>query len=87
MKIKELIKPMNNHGTNPRIMVLKHYDGYSELIYEGSPRNVDTSIANEIVNSYTVKGKGFIEIHVTGEIQARLYHAQDGSARLSTDYV
>lgn len=64
MKIKELIKPMNDHGTNPRIIVLKHYDGYSELIYEGSPRNADASIANEKVNSYTIKGKGFMEIHV-----------------------
>lgn len=66
MKIKELIKPMNDHGTNPRIMVLKHYDGYSELIYEGSPRKaeVDESIATLKVNTYTIKGKGFMEIHV-----------------------
>lgn len=64
MKIKDLTKLMNDHGTNPRIMVMKHHDGYSELIFEGSPRNVDASIANEKVNSYTIKGKGFMEIHV-----------------------
>ena len=64
MKIKELIKPMNDHGTNPRIMVMKHRDGYSELIFEGRPHNVDASIANEKVNSYTIKGTGFMVIHV-----------------------
>lgn len=64
MKIKELIKPMNDHGTKPRIRVLKHNDDFSELIYEGSTYNIDKTIAELKVESFTVGGIGFLEVHV-----------------------
>lgn len=64
MKIRDIANHMNNYGTKPRIMVMKHFDGYSELIYEGSPRNADAAIADMKVISFTVKGVGFLEIHV-----------------------
>lgn len=38
-------------------------DGYSVLIYEGNPNNIDNEMAELKVNSFTVLGKGFIEIH------------------------
>ncbi len=64
MKIKDIERHMNDHGTKPRIRVLKHYDDYSEVIYEGSPYNVSEAIARMKVNSFTVRGVGFLEIHV-----------------------
>ena len=65
MKIKELTRRMNNHGTEARIRVLKHTDDANILVYVGYPRNIDEAIGNMRVNSFTVIGRGFIEIHTT----------------------
>ncbi|MBR0081574.1 MAG: hypothetical protein IJP98_02405 [Clostridia bacterium] len=64
MKIRDIERHMNDHGTNPRIRVLKHNDDFSELIYEGSPYNIAETIAGLIVESFTVRGVGFLEVHV-----------------------
>lgn len=63
MKIKSLARLMNDHGTRPRVKILDHRDGYSVLVYEGNPSNIDNEMAELKVNSFTVLGKGFIEIH------------------------
>ena len=63
MKIKNLTKMINDHGTNPRVRVLKHECDCAIVVYEGKPNNVDSDIENLTVNSFTVLGKGFIEIH------------------------
>ena len=63
MKVKALTRLMNDYGTKPRINILDHRDGYSVLIYEGNPNNIDNEMADLKVNSFTVLGKGFIEIH------------------------
>jgi len=54
---------MNDHGTRPRIKVLKHTQDYALLIYEGRLDNLDDQTASLKVNSFTVLGPGFIEIH------------------------
>lgn len=66
MKIKDLTKLMNDHGTVPRIKVLKYNEAFRCMmqIYEGAPRRMDEAIAAMKVNSFTVLGKGFIEIYV-----------------------
>lgn len=63
MKIKELTGLMNDHGTNPRIRVLRHGNEYTSLDYEGKPNNISKEIAELKVFSFTVLGTGFIEIH------------------------
>lgn len=64
MKVKDIAKHMNDYGTRPRIQVYeKRYD-YSRLIYEGSPYKVSEEIAAKKINSFTVRGAGFIEINV-----------------------
>lgn len=63
MKISALTNMMNDHGTKPRVRVLKHTDGVAILVYEGSPQNMDESIEKLKVNSFTVLGAGFVEIH------------------------
>ena len=63
MKIKELIGLMNDHGTRPRIRVMRHRNEYSLLAYEGKPNNISKEIAELQVFSFTVLGTGFIEIH------------------------
>ena len=63
MKVKALTRLMNDYGTKPRIKILGHREGYSVLIYEGNPNNIDNEMADLKVNSFTVLDKGFIEIH------------------------
>lgn len=63
MKIKMFAKLMNDYGTNPRVRVMKHTDDASIIIYEGDPRNMDEEIQGMRVNSFTVLGTGFVEIH------------------------
>lgn len=63
MKVKALTNMMNDHGTNPRIKVLKHADDCLLLVFEGKPQNMDEEIKKLKVNSFTVLGTGFIEIH------------------------
>lgn len=63
MKVKALARLMNDHGTKPRIKVLKHTDDYALLAYEGRPGDIDKTIAELRVNSFTALGTGFIEIH------------------------
>ena len=63
MKISALTKLINYHGTRPRIRVLKHYNDCAILIYEGRPDNIGTEVANMKINSITVLGVGYIEIH------------------------
>ena len=64
MKIKDIAKHMNDHGTRPRIQVYESRYDYSRLIYEGSPYKVSEEIAAKKINSFTVRGAGFIEINV-----------------------
>lgn len=63
MKVKALTRLMNDYGTRPRINILDHREGCSILIYEGDPNKIDNETAELKVNSFTVLGKGFIEIH------------------------
>lgn len=66
MKIKDFEKHMNDRGTRPRIQVYEcHYD-YCQLIYEGSPYKVSEEIAAKKINSFTVRGAGFVEIYIGG---------------------
>ena len=37
--------------------------GYTLLVYEGHPENADDEIKSLKVNSFTVLGKGFLEIY------------------------
>lgn len=63
MKVSALTKMMNDYGTKPRIRVLKHTEDCTLLVYEGNPNNTDEEVAKLKVNSFTVLGKGYIEIH------------------------
>ena len=65
MKIKELANCMNDQGTKPRIRVIAHRTEYSELVYEGRPDSIDKELGACKVNSFTVLGKGLMEIHVS----------------------
>lgn len=65
MKVKALINMMNDYGTNPRIKVLRHTSEAAYIEYEGKPHNIDEKISQLKVNSFTVIGKGFIEIHTS----------------------
>lgn len=65
MKISALAKLMNDYGTKPRIKVIKHLDGAGLVIYEGNPRNIEDEVAAMKVNSFTVLGAGYIEIHTS----------------------
>ena len=71
MKIRDLVKHMNNFGTNPRIHVLKHSSDFSELIYEGAPYDARHDILEMTVSSFTVRGVGFLEIHTSGKAVRR----------------
>lgn len=64
MKVKDIAKHMNDYGTRPRIQVYEKRHDYSQLIYEGSPYKVSEEIAAKKINSFTVRGAGFIEINV-----------------------
>lgn len=63
MKIKVFVKLMNDYGTNPHVRVMKHTDDAAILVYEGDPRNMEEKIQGMRVNSFTVLGTGFVEIH------------------------
>lgn len=63
MKIKALANLMNDHGTNPRVRVIKHTVDGALLYYEGKPQSMDEETAELKVNSFTVLGKGVLEIH------------------------
>lgn len=65
MKIKALTDLMNDHGTNPRIRVMMHMQGATILFYEGSIKTMDEETQRLKVNTFTVLGKGFIEIHTS----------------------
>ena len=64
MKVNELLHVMNDHGTKPRVRIIAHYRDYSGLVYEGRLDYYDHTCADKKVNSFTVLGKGFIEIHI-----------------------
>ena len=59
MKIKALVKLMNNHGTNPRIDVL-HGD---TILFAGKRENMDAEIMEMKVNSFTAVGAGHLKIY------------------------
>lgn len=59
MKVKDLIRLMNDHGTNPRIKLLK----CSDPIYEGNPDYADNTMKQLTINSFTVIGRGQIDIY------------------------
>lgn len=67
MKIKAFCSRMNNHGTNPRIIVFKHSILTSEqptvIIYEGNPYGIPNKIGKLPVNSFTVIDMGVVVIH------------------------
>lgn len=63
MKIKELANLMNDYGTKPRIRIMKHEKEATLLIYEGRPDNIDKAVGQLKVNSFTVLGAGFLEVH------------------------
>ena len=63
MKVSEFAKKMNDRGTNPRVKVLKYEGNYNLLVFEGSPDNMSDEVAKLKVNTFTVLGKGFIEVY------------------------
>ena len=63
MKVRVFTRLMNDHGTAPRVRVINHTDDAAILVYEGDPRNMDEEIQGMRVNSFTVLGTGFAEIH------------------------
>lgn len=63
MKVSVLTGLMNDHGTNPRIKVLRHMKDFTLLVYEGHPNNADQTVKDLKVSSFTVLGTGFLEIH------------------------
>jgi len=67
MKVKELVNHMNDYGTNPRMKVLTPTDLGMYLTYEGSVKNIDEKTAALKVNSFTVLGKGFLQIYAESE--------------------
>lgn len=64
MKVRELLHIMNDHGTKPRIRIIKHHSDYSGVVYEGRLDHYDAGFSDHKVNSFTALGKGFIEIHI-----------------------
>lgn len=67
MNVKELVNHMNDHGTKPRVQVLTPTDLGMYLTYEGSVKNIDEKTAALKVNSFTVLGKGFLQIYAASE--------------------
>lgn len=63
MKLQALTRLMNDHGTNPRIRILKKADLGYLLIYEGHPDAADDEMKQLKINSFTVLGKGLLEIY------------------------
>jgi len=63
MKVADLTKRMNDFGTNPHVCVLEYKIDYNLLVFEGKPDCMNEEIANLTVNSFTVLGKGFLEIY------------------------
>lgn len=63
MKLQALTRLMNNYGTNPRIRILKKTDLGYLLIYEGHPDAADDEIKQFKIKSFTVLGKGLLEIY------------------------
>lgn len=63
MKVSAITSIINDHGTKPRIKVMKHMKDYSVLVYEGGPESIEEDVAGLKVNSFTILGRGFIEIH------------------------
>lgn len=63
MKVKDFTKHMNDCGTKPRITVYKYTDNDMMLrVYEGRPGNMDEEVGKLKLNTFTVLGKGFVEI-------------------------
>ena len=58
---------MNDQGTKPRVQVLTPTDLGMYLTYEGSVKNIDEKTATLKVNSFTVLGKGFLQIYAESE--------------------
>ena len=67
MKVRDLVKLINDHGTKPRVRVILHCSDYSSPVYEGSVKNFssDNEFGMHKVNSFTILGKGYLEIHVS----------------------
>lgn len=63
MKLHALTRLMNNHGTNPRIKIFKSTDMGAVLIYEGHPDAADDEIKQLKIKSFTVLGRGLLEIY------------------------
>lgn len=67
MKVKELVNHMNDDGTTPRVKVLVPCDLGLFLTYEGWVKNIDEKTAALKVKSFTVLGKGSLQIYTEGE--------------------
>ena len=65
MKVKAFAKMMNDHGTKPHIKVMYHNGDHTLLAYEGKPDNIDEEVADMKVNSFTVLGTGYMELHTS----------------------
>ena len=64
MKVKELVRLMNNDGTDPKIWVLKNSnDGHIHIAYSGPPRKIDKDAAMLRVTSFTATDRGAIVIY------------------------
>ncbi len=67
MRVKDLVNYMNDNGTNPRVKVLIPTDLGLFLTYEGGVKNIDEKTAALKVKSFTVLGKGFLQIYTESE--------------------
>ena len=64
MKVKDFARLMNNQGTCPRIKVFSHDEDCALLVYEGKPESIDEAVSEKKVNSFTVVGRGCVDIHI-----------------------
>lgn len=63
MKVKELTRLMNDHGTNPVVYIVKYDTGFLRHVYTGRPDKINDEVANLKVNSFTVEGEGSLIIY------------------------
>ena len=66
MKVKELLRLMNDHGTKPYVQV---FDSgrrrMSILIYEGKPEDVDEETGKMKVNGFVSVGIGHFKVYAS----------------------
>lgn len=67
MKVSELTRLMNDHGTKPKVRILKRVSMGWLVAYEGPPNSIDKDFMSIKVSSFTATGNGCIEIYVKGD--------------------